>query len=273
MEKLKIAIDYEFAVALARFYDLEYSVDGDLVKGVRQRTLFPSKFKNMKFEDLPTLFKQDKWFSFYELRQTRISGKQYYNDKYFANLINCYIFMKAVEDGTIEICMTETPLNFALQNDVSKNFVEKFVTALTVPEEHSKEFLKKRRELVKEYLKSGAIEQEYYPDGNARCYPFPAVYVAEATLFGIFLMVKSVSKYIHKDCVKKDCYRTDLIAFINERLGYFYPTIDGQITPITAKTIGNIIKNLTRIKHNQNLNFPPFTSQNNIDEDNNFVLK
>ncbi len=225
MEKIKIAVDSCIIIRLSRIInDNLTESDKAVMDCLKSKTLTPDLYKNIPYKFLPPILK-DKFLGHIE---TNEEGRTFYN-----NLLDIYHLWEMIEKGRCELYITPTvfgELDFEWFEQ-QLNFINKYVNVVQVSDENATKFYRDRDNLAWEYIRNGAMIEEYNATVRTRVPQNDAYIMAEASLCGLMLVTINNKDFINYNNFEEDYQRVDIIKQVNKDFGLtFYSNINNYKT-------------------------------------------
>ena len=265
MEKIKIAIDTCIVIILSKLASENLNdKDKALIDCLRRQVLTPDLYENVPDKHVPSLLK-DKYLGRIKVGD---NGK-----KYYTNLSNMYALLTMVKSGRCELYITPTvfgELDFEWFQE-TRNFIDKYVNVIKVMNEDASAFYAKRGHLAKEYVRSGAMLEEFSAPQRTKVPQNDAYIMAEASICGLVLVTVNDKDFINSNIWKEDYKRVLAIEEINTRNKLeFNSNIKNYKIPPQPMSLHSFIM---KSRYRKNTFIKPYYITNpNIDDDNTYKL-
>lgn len=188
---IPVAIDSNIFLLMADLLDPSNDPTGEVMKGLINRNLNPSRYKKIPRHKLPKLL-QHTYFYKYEDRLTH--GE--YLTRY-TRLEDMFKFYQLIKHGIVHPFLIPSVFNEITDTYIKNNTIPQLCSRADVPDHEYPEFVKKRDAIATEYLKKGAIPTETNDIINRYNPTSASKKMAEAALLGLVFVTADATDYIH----------------------------------------------------------------------------
>ena len=260
---ISIAVDADVLFNLARLNNANYDPDGYLYNLYKTNQLLPSRFYNMRADELPPLL-QDKYFGYYE----KMDGNYYYS-----RLINTYRLLDFVKGGKVKVYVVPTVYRQINTNEESTmEFVSNYCTVVKVKDSEYSDFKRAKLELADKYCSERKMKFEYSAYLDRIVPSSDAIIMAEASILGLQLVTANEKDFIHYDVKSKDYKRTNAIENINIESGYVFISNAGRPTSVHPSSLSSLVVRLRKEIQGENaLNKSVYIVNPKVDENGNVL--
>jgi len=228
-DRIKVALDPSTIIDLFTLIHPKHDKDGQIMKALQEGTLRPEDWQDVAFEDKPKLL-QDKALG-------HISHGRFYR------LENVYSLLQLVLNRDVEIYITpSTFFRLTGLNDMEMDFMEEYVTNLTIAKKDAIDIYGNIYDLATEYIKAEKILNPSYPTFERSRYK--AYVVAEASLCGLPVITSDMT-LIH---TSRSGYEvTEMIKGVNRQFSQVKLGVrarSGNIITPTTMSLASFLKSL-----------------------------
>lgn len=220
---VKVSIDSDLILAFSKY--IADNEDASIIrKMVNEHYAYPSTIQRaLGGRRLDDVYK-DTWLG----NVSRNSS----GDKWYPNLLTIADIFCYVKAGIVKLYATPTQYRSATKYGVCSDFLNQFVTKLSIKSEDLNEYLALKTDLMERYYACNAVQQNREINGEKfRRYDAPAK-MAESSIFGLNMLVKRADIYLHENVENRDFNRFNRIRIINKNQGLIFPTyVDVPSTP------------------------------------------